>query len=101
MRKGQSVLEFTMVVFACIVALIAMQVYVKRSMQGRLRNLGDELGQHYAPRNTGSNIITTQFGSTTTITNTIETGTTTNTTSDITETRSGTEALGSLESSLF
>lgn len=41
------------VIVACVVgALVAMSVYVKRAMQGRLRQSADELGEQYAPKNT-------------------------------------------------
>ncbi|MBU1124497.1 MAG: hypothetical protein KKC84_00550 [Candidatus Omnitrophica bacterium] len=37
----------------CIVAaLIAMQGYLRRSIQGRLRSVADEIGQQYEPRAT-------------------------------------------------
>jgi len=55
-NKAQSMLEYAAVVMCLVAALVAMQVYIKRGMQGRLRQLGDELGQQYAPRNTTGNL---------------------------------------------
>ena len=45
--------------------MLAMQVYVKRGMQGRVKSTADELGQQYDPRKvTGS--TTTTYNSVTT-----------------------------------
>ncbi len=56
-------MEYAALVICLVAALLAMQVYLKRGMQGRLRQLGDELGQQYAPRNT-SGISTVSYNST-------------------------------------
>jgi predicted hydrocarbon binding protein len=110
MKRAQSTLEYAMVVVIVVAALIAMQVYLKRSMQGRLRGIADELGQQYAPKNTTSN-ITIKFNSDTetkTVTEETRDGkskTTTTVTikpeSPETQTQSGSETVGKLESSLF
>jgi len=97
MRKAQSVLEYAIVIFAIIAALLAMQVYIRRGLQGRLRQGADELSvQQYAPKNTVSDITITQKSDITTQTNTVEVDDTykTTTTTDINsqeERRSGTE----------
>ena len=97
MRKAQSVLEYAIVIFAIIAALLAMQVYIRRGLQGRLRQGADELSvQQYAPKNTVSDITITQKSDITTQTNTVEVDDTykTTTTTDINsqeEHRSGTE----------
>ena len=50
--RAQSTLEYA-VVIACIVgALLAMQVYIKRGISGKLRSATDDIGQQYDPRNT-------------------------------------------------
>lgn len=51
----------------CVVAaLLAMQVYIKRGMQGRWRQVGDELGQQYSPTNTtGTSTLSYSSNSTT------------------------------------
>lgn len=54
MRKAQSVLEYAVVVVVFISALLAMQIYLKRSVQGRLRETADSIGQQYSPGNTSS-----------------------------------------------
>lgn len=45
---------------ACVVAaLVGMQIYIKRSSQGRLKQASDEIGEQYAPMSADSNITTT------------------------------------------
>jgi hypothetical protein len=98
MRRGQSILEFSLVICALVAAFIGMQIYMKRGMQGRLRSLADEMGQQYDPGSAQSNIVTTQTGTATTTSTTTTVGsgseTTTETTSDMTETRVGAEKVG-------
>ena len=66
LRKSQSVLEYA-VIIACVTgALLSMQIYIKRGIQGRLRQAADDIGEQYAPVNIDSN-ITTALISTTTI----------------------------------
>lgn len=48
-------MEYAIVIFCVVAALLAMQVYLKRGMQGRIRLSADSLGQQYAPRNTTGN----------------------------------------------
>ena len=51
-RKGQSTLEFAILIVIIIGALIAMQNFVKRGYQGRLRGATDDMGEQYSPGNT-------------------------------------------------
>lgn len=51
-NKAQSVIEYAAVIFCIVAALLAMQTYIKRSLQGRLRQAGDNIGQQYSPGNT-------------------------------------------------
>jgi len=68
---GQSSLEYAIVIVAIIAALLGMQAYTKRGLQGRLRATADELSaQQYEPRNTVSDITTTQNSDITTNTQT-------------------------------
>jgi hypothetical protein len=105
MRKAQSTLEYTVVIVAVVAALLAMQIYLKRSMQGRLRQVADEAGQQYSPKATTSDITIQQESTVVTITNTTKDSGyyKTISTSNInqTDTRQGTETVGSLESSLY
>lgn len=50
MRKynnGQNTLEYVVVIAMVAAALVAMQFYVKRSVQGKLRQSTDEIGQQF------------------------------------------------------
>jgi hypothetical protein len=56
-KKSQSTLEYAVVTVCVVAALLAIQVYIKRGIQGRLRSNTDSIGEQYAPGNTTSNII--------------------------------------------
>lgn len=45
-RRGQSVLEYTMLIVIVAAALMAMTTYVMRSMNARLINAEDELNYY-------------------------------------------------------
>ena len=51
-NKGITTIEYVMIFILVVSALLAMQVYVKRGLQGKLRSASEELGQQYDPRNT-------------------------------------------------
>ncbi|MDO8748249.1 MAG: hypothetical protein Q7J72_03920 [Candidatus Omnitrophota bacterium] len=103
-RGGQSVLEYAIVIGAVVIALLVMQAYVRRSLQGKFKVIADDLGQQYNPYNTTSdmNITFESDTQTETFTNvtTDATGkekreTTTNTTIfNETQTRQGSETVG-------
>jgi len=52
-------LEYGVFCGCVIAAIIAMQIYVKRGIEGRLKQSADEIGDQYAPLNTTTNITTT------------------------------------------
>lgn len=56
--SAQSILEYALIIAVASAALIAMQIYLKRGFQGRLRLAADEMGGQYSPQNTTSEIIT-------------------------------------------
>lgn len=56
--KGQNILEYALLICIVISALLIMQVYVKRSYQGRLKQEADSVGEQYAPKHTTSQVIT-------------------------------------------
>ena len=65
-NQAQAAIEYAMVVICLVGALLAMRIYMKRSIQGRLREAADSFGEQYAPRHiTDSVITTTQTGTTT------------------------------------
>ncbi len=50
--KGQSTLEYALLIIIIIGALLAIQVYIKRGIQGRLKQASDDIGDQYSPGNT-------------------------------------------------
>ena len=104
MNKAQSTLEYAIVIFAIIAALLGMQVYIRRGFQGKMRSTADELSvQQYEPKNTVSDVTITQSSDITTNTETTEDDemyntTTTNIINSQIENRNGTETVGGLGS---
>ena len=68
-KKGQSTLEYAVLIVIIIAALLAMNQYIKRGLQGRLKSATDDIGDQFSPGNTNvTKTITTgvnevqQFG---------------------------------------
>ncbi|MDP2928384.1 MAG: hypothetical protein Q8N80_06280 [Candidatus Omnitrophota bacterium] len=57
--KGQTTLEVVILIGFVVAALIAMGVYMKRGIQGRLRDSTDQVGEQYSARHTSSEYVTT------------------------------------------
>ncbi len=51
-KKGQGTLEYAIIIAVIVAALIVMQNYVKRGMQGKLRESTDSIGDQFSPKNT-------------------------------------------------
>lgn len=51
-RKGQSTLEYAVLIVIIIAALLAMNQYIKRGLQGRLKSSADDIGDQFSPGNT-------------------------------------------------
>lgn len=62
--RGQSVLEYAMIIAVVVGALLAMQIYMKRGLQGRLRESSDEIGQQFDAEKTTISRTTTHTGTT-------------------------------------
>ena len=63
-KRGQSTLEYAVLIVVIIGALLTIQVYIKRGIQGRLKSSADDIGDQYSDGNT--NVIkTTQRNSST------------------------------------
>ena len=56
--KGQSTLEYAVLVIIVIGALLSIQVYIKRGVQGRLKSAADDIGEQYSPGNTNYTAVT-------------------------------------------
>jgi hypothetical protein len=59
-RKGQSTLEYAIIIAVVVGGLMIMQHYVKRGYQGRLKSASDDMGQQFDPGNFSGNITTEQ-----------------------------------------
>jgi uncharacterized protein (UPF0333 family) len=53
-HKGQSTVEFGVLLVVIVTALVAMQFYLRRGIQGRLRSGVDSLGEQYDPEKSRS-----------------------------------------------
>jgi len=51
-KKGQSTLEYAILIIIIIGALLSIQVYIKRGVQGRLKEAADDIGDQFSPGNT-------------------------------------------------
>ena len=65
-RKGQSTMEYALLLIIVMGAFIATSDYIKRGIQGRWRTAVDDLGDQYDPRftNTSVNYLTCSTGGT-------------------------------------
>ena len=45
--KGQSTLEYAAIISVVVAAIIALNVYMKRGVEGHLRNASDDIGTQY------------------------------------------------------
>jgi len=60
-RTGQSTLEYAVVIAVVVAAILAMQIYMKRGVQGKLRTATDDIGEQYRPSHTTSNYTFSSF----------------------------------------
>jgi len=51
-QKGQSTLEYAILIIIIIGALLSIQVYIKRGVQGRLKSATDDIGDQFSVGNT-------------------------------------------------
>lgn len=63
-------METAVLILVIVGALIAMQVYLKRGIQGRLRSGVDSIGEQYDPKATSSSFTINHTSNATTTTNT-------------------------------
>jgi Flp pilus assembly pilin Flp len=56
-KKGQSTLEYAVLIIIIIGALLSIQVYIKRGLQGRFKQAADDIGDQFSPGNT--NVVKT------------------------------------------
>jgi Flp pilus assembly pilin Flp len=60
LRRGQSMVEYAVLLCIILAALLIMSVYIKRAYQGRLKQEADKLGPQYSPRHTHMLMETTR-----------------------------------------
>lgn len=53
-KRGQSTLEYAVLIVVIIGALLTIQVYIKRGVQGRLKSSADDIGDQYSDGNTNA-----------------------------------------------
>jgi hypothetical protein len=51
-NKAQSFLEYILILVAAITALLTIQIYIRGALQGRLKDLANQIGIQYAPKQT-------------------------------------------------
>lgn len=59
-RKGQSTLEYALLIAAVVAGLVMMQVYVKRGVGGKVKSSADDIGEQFDPVAFRSSYTTTQ-----------------------------------------
>ena len=62
--KGQSTMEYAILIIIIIGALLSIQVYIKRGVQGRLKSAADDIGEQFSPGNTNLTVTTRSFSRT-------------------------------------
>ena len=55
-RKGQSVVEYAVMVAVVIAALIALNIFIKRGFMGRYRSYGEQAGTQFSFASGNTNI---------------------------------------------
>ena len=55
--KGQSTMEYAILIIIIIGALLSIQVYIKRGVQGRLKSAADDIGEQFSPGNTNASVV--------------------------------------------
>ena len=64
-KKAQSTLEYAILIIIIIGALLAVQTYIKRGIQGKMKTSADDIGDQYSPDNTKSSKVTSTHSNTT------------------------------------
>jgi|WetSurMetagenome_2_1015567.scaffolds.fasta_scaffold373173_1 hypothetical protein len=64
-RRGQSTLEYALIIAVVVAGLLLMQHYVKRGYAGRLKSASDDIGEQYDPTGYDAHFNITQKSNTT------------------------------------
>jgi hypothetical protein len=82
LTRGQSALEYAMVFVCLVAAMVAMQNYISRGVQGRMRASADTIGEQYDSGSTTSDSTFTYDYDATTVVNTTDINSVTTTASE-------------------
>ena len=63
-RKGQSTLEYAIIITMVVAAFMFMRIYMKRAVEGKLRDSADDIGDQFESLKTSSLTTTTNVGTT-------------------------------------
>jgi len=63
-RKGQSTLEYALIIAVVVAGLLLMQHYVRRGFAGRLKTASDDMGEQYDPTAYGGSFAINQTSNT-------------------------------------
>lgn len=63
-KKAQSTLEYAILIIIIIGALLAVQTYIKRGIQGKLKTSTDDIGDQFSPDNTKVSKVTSTHSNT-------------------------------------
>ena len=63
-KRGQTAVEYAVLLAVLVAAFAGMQVYLKRGAMGKLRSSADQMGEQYAPQHTTSHFTTTTHSNT-------------------------------------
>ena len=111
-RRGQSSIEYAVVIAVAVSALVAMSVYIKRGISGKLRAAADSVGEPYHPRQTDADLTLSVINNTTTEAKLLKDQPVSDGTADVmvttitingpdTTTKTGTETVGPLGTDLW
>ncbi len=60
-NRGQSTLEYALIIAVALAALLAMQHYMRRGVEGKLRSSADSMGEQYSAGDTRGTHTTQQM----------------------------------------
>ena len=63
-RKGQSTVEYALIIAVVVAGLLLMQHYVRRGYAGRLKQASDDMGEQYDPTAYSGNFFVNQHSRT-------------------------------------
>jgi len=56
-KRGQSTLEYAVIIAVVAAVLISMQVYIKRGLQGKIKQSTDDIGEQFSADHTTVNVV--------------------------------------------